>query len=45
MQVIKLNNANYSLWKFNIEMILIKEDLVSEVVGKKLLENTEYDQR
>lgn len=27
LNITKLNNTNYSIWKFKMEMILIKEDL------------------
>jgi hypothetical protein len=32
--ITKLNNDNYSVWKFKLELLLMKEDLWSQVSTK-----------
>jgi hypothetical protein len=38
--ITKLNNDNYSVWKFKMELLLMKEDLWSQVSTKKPAETT-----
>lgn len=37
-RIVKLNNENYSIWKYKMELILIKEDLWDKVMKERVVE-------